>query len=251
MYRPEPGFDKALLRKRFREALGSYEKAALVQAEMAESLLSTVKALGLSPSRVLEIGAGTGLFTRKFLAAGPKCSLYLASDIVPECGPFFEALRCHFIVADGERPPFRAGSFDLVVSNATFQWFLSLGEAFKKLAELLTPGGILAFTTFGPATMAETMPPERPPALKPTGEILALGAPYFKPLRAKSWRKVLYFRTPKEVLEHIRKTGAQGFLNHVWSFKDYRLWARRYESFRTERGYPLTFEPILMVWRRR
>ncbi len=250
MYHPEPVFDKRLLRRRFSRALEEYDQAAVVQAEMASRLLKALYDLGISPARVLEVGAGTGLFTRKFEKVFNP-AFYVASDIVPECAGFFRGSSCHFVAADGEQLPFRPGSFDLIVSNATFQWFLAPKVSFEEMARLLAPQGILAFTTFGPATMLELTPSQRPPALLSAEELMRLKPASFYSLKTACWRKVLYFQSPEETLRHLRKTGAMGFLRANWSLKDLRLWKERYKAFGEERGFPLTFEPILMVWQKR
>lgn len=45
--------------------------------------------------------------------------------------------------------------FDLIISNATFQWFNTPKETCQALSSLLTGEGILAFATFGPNTFYE------------------------------------------------------------------------------------------------
>ena len=240
-------FEKRLLRRRFSRALKDYEGEARVQAEMAEALLQTLLPFDFRRALVLEIGAGTGLFTRKFLAQ-KRPRLFVASDLVPECRPYLE--ESLFVVADGEAPPFREEAFDFVLSNATFQWFLDLGKALPRLISLLKPGGVLAFTTFGPETMKEFALKNRPPGLKTLSELRALKPPTVKELEARSWQRVLYFPSPREALFHVRRTGAMGFLPANWSLRELKAWEARYRRLETERGYPLTFEPVLVVWKR-
>jgi len=56
-------------------------------------------------------------------------------------------------VADAEE--IAAGSYDLVTSNAVFQWFRSLPRTLARMASLLPGGGLLTFSFFGPGTYAE------------------------------------------------------------------------------------------------
>ncbi len=61
--------------------------------------------------------------------------------------------RARFAVADAEE--IAAGRYDLVTSNAAFQWFLSLPRTLTRMASLLSGGGVLTFSFFGPGTYAE------------------------------------------------------------------------------------------------
>ena len=61
--------------------------------------------------------------------------------------------RARFAVADAEE--IAAGSYDLVTSNAVFQWLLSLRRTLARMASLLRGGGLLTFSFFGPETYAE------------------------------------------------------------------------------------------------
>ena len=60
-----------------------------------------------------------------------------------------------FELADAEALPFTDKSFDLMVSNATFQWIDDLPKAFLEAKRVLVPGGYFAFSTFGPKTLSE------------------------------------------------------------------------------------------------
>ena len=69
------------------------------------------------------------------------------------------ANRIQWIVGDAENDAFldelSGRSFDLIVSGATFQWFVHPAATIRRLARLLKPGGLLAFSTFGPQTFRE------------------------------------------------------------------------------------------------
>jgi malonyl-CoA O-methyltransferase len=58
-----------------------------------------------------------------------------------------------WLVADGETP--LRGEYDLIIANATFQWFTRPGETLAALYRNLAPGGVLAFSTLGPQTFQE------------------------------------------------------------------------------------------------
>jgi malonyl-CoA O-methyltransferase len=58
-----------------------------------------------------------------------------------------------FLVADGETPI--RGGYDLIIANATFQWFTRPDETLAAYHQSLLPGGVLAFSTLGPGTFQE------------------------------------------------------------------------------------------------
>ena len=247
----KPNRLKRRLRLRFSKAFPLYEAQALIQKEMATELVHALEALKRKLDLVLEIGAGTGLFSREALRRLVIRS-YLASDIVPESGDYLRGLPLFFVAADGEDLSWIRGKFDLIVSNATFQWFLNPRKAFVQMAGRLTPGGILAFTTFGPETMAEVFTAaKRPGPILSREEIKAIKEDYFISLKERTWQKKLYFSSPREVLNHIRATGAMGHFRPLWSLKDLRKWEMAYQRLAGPRGLPLTYQPMLFVWERR
>ncbi len=235
--------EKRRLRRRFERSLPSYQQAAQVQEEMALRLAEVLRSFP-SPQRVLEIGPGVGLLTRKLRSLWPE-SFYLAVDLVPGCALHLAPWKVHFVVADAEDLSWLRGEFDLIVSNATFQWFREPQKALRVYHRLLRPKGLLAFTTFGPQTMWELEPKQS--SLLPLARWRKMGQS-FSPLFEKCWERRLYFSSPAEVLKHIRQTGALGSLPACWSLKRLKNFLERYQKYREPQGFPLTYEPILLVW---
>jgi malonyl-CoA O-methyltransferase len=62
--------------------------------------------------------------------------------------------RVEFIVADAETIE-QDRMFDLIASNACFQWFQDLDKALKRYMDMLTGKGLLLFSIFGPRTYCE------------------------------------------------------------------------------------------------
>jgi trans-aconitate methyltransferase len=174
--------DPAVLR-RFSAGATRYEAHAHAQRLSAVDLLAyTGASLGPAPDRgrafkILEPGCGTGLYTRMLLDAFPTASILgidvseamirVARKMADDQGWSSAATgrdapglvvaaddpRVRFAVADAEE--IAAGSYDLVTSNAVFQWFLSLPRTLARMASLLPGGGLLTFSFFGPETYAE------------------------------------------------------------------------------------------------
>lgn len=160
-----------------RSSAGSYDVHANVQRIMAEQLaksLITWKGEGiLEASNILEIGCGTGTLTGILVNEWSKASI-TALDIAPGMIKVAEQRvrsgtashlaisnsqpdRLRFIHADVERWSADAheASFDLIVSNACFQWLSFPRQTLRHLRRMLRPGGLLVFTTFGPETFYE------------------------------------------------------------------------------------------------
>lgn len=152
--------DKSLVAKRFGRRTGSYDAATPVQARMAQKLVELVRERksGVNAElRILEIGCGTGRLTRLLSNEYPHAhirSIDISSSMVE-----YARKRCpnvDFIVADAEE--FITGvadSYDLIVSNATFQWLNSASTFSARCLDLLSPGGILVFSTFGNENFSE------------------------------------------------------------------------------------------------
>ncbi len=153
--------DPAVLR-RFSAGAARYEAHAHAQRLSAVDLLAYTRAsLGPSPDRgrafkILEPGCGTGLYTRMLLDAFRGASVFgvdISEAMVRVAKRGIDDPRARFAVSDAEE--IAAGSYDLVTSNAVFQWFLSLPRTLARMASLLRGGGLLTFSFFGPETYAE------------------------------------------------------------------------------------------------
>jgi len=240
---------RELLVRRFRRALRTYETRALVQRRLAERLLAAILGVGRRWPRILEIGCGTGFFTR-LASRRLRYEEYLACDLVPDCSSFVSPLGVTFVVADGENPSWARGFFDLVAGNAVLQWFLRPGEALAALAEKLSPGGLLALSSFGPETMRELPRKKLPPGLLPLSTLVALRPPGLRLLKAESRTETLYFDSPLSMLRHVRETGALGDLPGEISLGEIMRWLRESPAKDPVRGYPLTFETFILLWRK-
>ncbi|MFF2484666.1 malonyl-ACP O-methyltransferase BioC [Paenibacillus sp. NPDC058071] len=169
---------KTVIRRQFnRSAAGSYDTHANVQRDMAKKLMQSLKPWTSGKNRneinILEIGCGTGTLTEMLLNEWPNASI-TAIDIAPAMIKAAEerirlnsqnnvsnnnerSSRVQFLHADIEMWAANApiGSFDLIVSNACFQWLSDPQQTLEYLNRLLCPGGLLTFTTFGPETFRE------------------------------------------------------------------------------------------------
>jgi malonyl-CoA O-methyltransferase len=248
--------NKELIQARFKRALDRYDQHAGVQADSASRLLAMVQArLGGEFPRVLEIGCGTGLLTRRLLDALRVQDLYV-NDLVPECShhlPRGQASRLHFIPGDAELFSEWPADLDLVVSNATFQWLLSPGNLFPTLARALKPGAGLAFAVFGPENCREL------------AGTLGVGLSYRSPkqwqelaagdfdcLAAEERETLLVFPGPRDVLRHLQNLGVNSLADWRWRKDALRDWETRYRgAYAVAGGVRLTQKVLYFIFRKR
>lgn len=144
--------------RRFSAGAARYEAHAHAQRLSARDLLGyTGASLGTArPGNILEPGCGTGLYTRMLLDAFRGASVFgvdISDAMVRVAKRRIDDPRVRFAVTDAEE--ITTGRYDLVTSNAAFQWFLSLPRTLARMASLLSGGGVLTFSFFGPQTYAE------------------------------------------------------------------------------------------------
>jgi malonyl-CoA O-methyltransferase len=145
------------IRRNFARRARSYDRHAEMQRLMAHELVAAAGSSLARARRILEIGCGTGYLTQILRQANGEARLValdLDAALVaaarrrlgPEAG-------VSWLVADGETPI--RGEYDLIIANATFQWFTRPGETLADYYRSLAPGGVLAFSTLGPQTFQE------------------------------------------------------------------------------------------------
>ena len=151
--------DKIRVRQAFEQAAARYDEAAVLQREMAARLMQRLDYIRLDPQRVLDLGTGTGHALDALQRRYPRARL-LALDFAlgmlrraRRRGSRWRRPRC--VCADAEALPLADGCVDLLFSNATLQWCNDPAGTFAEWRRVLSPGGLLMFTTFGPDTLRE------------------------------------------------------------------------------------------------
>lgn len=147
--------DKEIIKKNFSKFARYYDTYATVQNRAALKLIEKLKSG--SAGKVLDIGCGTGNYTRllreKFPDARIK-ALDISKEMISVAKNKLSNKGVEFIVADAETEEFNE-DFDLIGSNATFQWFADLEKMLCKFKKLLKKEGIILFSMFGPETFCE------------------------------------------------------------------------------------------------
>lgn len=248
--------DKAAVASRFNRSAETYDDHCRVQRLMAARLMASLEGVA-APARILELGCGTGYLTG-LLASRFPTSKIVAVDFA---GRMVELARnrvrgslVDVDVADAETAVFEPRSFDLIVSNATIQWFDTPAESFARLAAAIRPGGLMLHSTFGPGTFAELRSVLRTdglplrPAERWTSILLDAG---LTPGLCTTGPVTITYPSAASFLAELRATGATWRPNGSDDLPLppglLRSALARYDAeFGTPKGVPVTYE-LLMV----
>ncbi len=133
-----------LLALPYRDVTGREPSKWKVKARSLDALLALVA--GLAAHRAADLGAGTGWLSYRLAQAGLDVyAVDMVLDEVLGLGAAGTYLRhgVSFERAQGDlsQPPFRAGSLDLVICNASLHYAPSVSETLAQVARILRPGG--------------------------------------------------------------------------------------------------------------
>lgn len=246
--------DKALIRRRFAKAVGTYLHRADVQRQVACHMADVIGQY-IPPNmrrKVLEVGCGTGMFTRAYIDRGAPEDLLL-NDICPEVKPYLSDLlsdaRIRFAAGDAESLDFPKGQ-GMIVSCSAIQWFDHPIRFLSGCRRLLADGGYLAFSTFGPDNVREV-------ASLTSDSLSYRSLEEWKELLSGEYRIVysgeervsLSFGSPLEVLKHLKATGVTGISARSWTKGELERFCSRYNDlYGTPEGtVPLTYHPVYLI----
>lgn len=234
-----------LLKRSFSRAADTYEAHARIQdyaaGQLAEIFCKAVN--GREPERILEIGAGSGLLTRRLCKYFPQ-AVYTANDITDSFGQEYARLGCRPFIGDAEKAAFPAGQ-DAVVSSSCFQWIKDMPQFLQKLADSLISGGMLCFSTYGPDNFLQVK------SLTGCGLDYIPAAEFKRMLESAGFRvqacraekDTLHFGTALEMLRYFSATGVNGIRKTLWTPGRLESFEKRYlAEFSAEEGLPLTVD---------
>lgn len=147
--------DKRQVAASFSRAADSYDSVAALQRKVGSALLARLPATP-SPQRWLDLGCGTGHFSR---ALGERygdaegVALDIAEGMLRHARPLGGAQQ--FVVGDAESLPLRDASCDLLFSSLALQWCADFAAVLGEARRVLRPGGVLAFSSLCVGTLQE------------------------------------------------------------------------------------------------
>ena len=156
----EDVLDRRLLLRAVERAALTYGQSSFLSEEIGRRLLESLAGVRIAPRKVLDIGAGSGIFTRALRQQYPKARL-LALDLSQamlresrkRTRRFFSNQA--FVRGDMTALPVASDSIDLAVSNVALPWCRSLTRTFAELNRVTKPGGFVLFSTLGRDTLSE------------------------------------------------------------------------------------------------
>lgn len=149
--------DKSKVNRNFSRGAKTYDEYAMIQKHMADKLEVLIHN-SEEQFNILEVGCGTGIFSERILEKFPRSNI----DFLDISSHMINAARKKFgvsenigyIVEDIEKyNPEK--KYDLIFSNAAFQWINNQKGLFDQLDSILGTGGAILFSTFGKDTYFE------------------------------------------------------------------------------------------------
>jgi malonyl-CoA O-methyltransferase len=252
--------DRARVRRNFGRAAASYEQHDVLQREVQADLLGRLDFYLPAPERVLDVGAGTGRGTALLKKRYPKAQV-IAIDLAQ---PMLHAARKHMallrpfqrVCAEATALPLPDRSVDVLHSNLCFQWIDDLSSLFGECVRVLKPGGLLAFSSFGPDTLKELRAAwasvdehshvSRFLDMHDVGDAM-INAGLRDPVLDVA-RYTLTYSEPRALLKELKGLGAthadRARERHLTGKSHYRAMLAAYEAMRVDGRIPATWEVV-------
>ena len=235
------------IKSRFEKSMDKYDDNAIVQHNMAKNIVGELLKISNKFESILELGSGTGILTKEILKS-INFEHYTANDLVEKSKNYITKIIPNAKFIHGNSLKINTNEhFDLIISNAMFQWFSNLDEILVKCKRQLKKNGILAFSTFGTENFQEIK------------ELSGLGLKYLSTVEIKNillqenfeieliieYKKTLEFKNPLELLAHMKNTGVNSLSAKPWTVKDIKEFCEKYlEKYNTVK---LTYNPIIVI----
>lgn len=148
--------DKKKVAQSFSRAASTYDSVAQLQRDIGTQLFARLPNDLPAHSVVLDLGSGTGFFTRQ-LAARYGSAQIIGVDIAEGMLNFAAGQQAgaSWLCADAELLPLADNSVDIIFSSLAIQWCSHLPQLLAELARVLKSEGRIHLATLGPGTLHE------------------------------------------------------------------------------------------------
>lgn len=253
--------DKKIICRHFNNAAECYDTASILQDEIAKRLTERLDYIKLQPSKVLDLGSGTGKLSKGLLKRYPKASV-IALDLALEMAKKSKKQggwrrKLQTVCADAEQLPIKSECVELLISNLMLHWCNDLNNTFVGFHRVLAPNGLLLFTLFGPDTLKElrqswgdvdnTAHTSDFPDMHEVGDAL-LQAGFINPVMDMEVITMTY-DSVDQLMKDIKTTGSSN--SHcergkgLMGTQKFKVFKQAYEQFKTHDGhYPTTWEVV-------
>lgn len=152
--------DERAARRAFARAARHYETAARLESEVGARLRERLDYVKVEPRRILDAGSGPGREARALAEryrGAQVVALDYALPMLPRRGVLqrLAGKGLLAVCADLARLPLQAESVQLAWCNMTLHWMNDPLAAFREFERVLSPGGLVMFSTLGPDTFKE------------------------------------------------------------------------------------------------
>ncbi|SDS86734.1 malonyl-CoA O-methyltransferase [Halopseudomonas xinjiangensis] len=253
--------DKRRIADSFGRAAATYDQAAAFQRTVGRNLMHRLPDRFV-PADVVDLGCGTGHFTRLLETryGASVCGLDLAEGMLRYACRQSDHTR--WVAADAERLPLRDASQDLIFSSLALQWCSDLQQALHETWRALRPGGYLAFNTLLDASLHEL----RDAWTTVDGFVHVNRFMTLETLQAHLcqagftfWhceveRHVLCYEQLSDLTRELKAIGAHnvnaGRPGGLTGRSRLRALTEAYEAFRTGQGLPATYDVAQVILRK-
>ena len=254
--------DKRQVAASFSRAAESYDAVAELQRSVGNQLLARLPA-SLQPRRWLDLGCGTGYFTRALAeryAQGEGLAVDIAEGMLRHARP--QGGAAHFIAGDAEALPLQSDSVELLFSSLALQWCADFPRVLSEAQRVLRPGGVLAFSSLCVGTLQEL----RDSWLAVDGFVHVnrfrrfedyqqlCAASDLQPLTLQRQAEVLHFPDLRSLTTSLKELGAHnlnpGRPGGLTGRSRIRALIEAYERFRQPQGLPATYQVVYGVLRK-
>ncbi|MHD0314926.1 methyltransferase domain-containing protein [Fusobacterium varium] len=203
----------------------TYDNNAIVQKKVATNLSEYIKndiSLSGNMNKIIELGCGTGIFTKEFLSNfTPK---HLTLNDFFDVREYLKNLNYNEFI-QGDIEIITLPKADIIISSSAFQWVSS----FEKLINNISAStNNLAFSIYTKGNLKEIYEHFNISLnYLENEEIHQILRKKFKNITSKKETIILKFNTPLEALRHLKNTGVTGFqktsISKIRSFSSYTL----------------------------
>ena len=191
----------------FDKKFSIYDENAKIQKEVATNLIKFLQEKGAKKNRkVLEIGCGTGVFTKKYIQEFTPKELIL-NDVFDVREYLKDIEYDEFLIGDVES--LELPKSEMVVSSSVFQWLKNFSKTVEEISKTTEEIGFSMFLEgnleeiknhFGVSLKYLTL-----------DNIVEILTSLFSKVRWKKEIIEINFSSPLEALRHLKNTGVTGF----------------------------------------
>jgi len=214
------------IRDRFNRAASTYSHHSEIQLITAQQLVQCSPLT--SPQHVLDIGAGTGILTKKLAKKYPNSNIHaidISENMLQELTRF-NMQNIHTKCMD-YLDYFPVVKFDLIVSNAVLHW-MDIEKAIQKISTELSKNGETLLTIFGSKSsneLSELLPRINrkndivSKTFKTTDDVVQLGRKHFSEWQVNTKMITVSFNSLNELFKVQQKSGVNDKLQNdgLWT----------------------------------